>query len=171
MFPQTVALVPAAHLEERPHRERFNAGEVIQIILELTTQMHLTRIYDTGHTFLTLLYQARYTQVLIINYTLIGFLVNSLYVISSVTQETPGIYFYTTFYKYNGQHNVGDILENGCSKLRVDFKNGYIGGTGGDTEYGSVYFEVNSSWLSSVFTSNNCVRPLSSSCKFFIRYV
>ena len=86
-------------------------------------------------------------------------------------QETPTISFSQALYRYNGNNNTGDIVEIGCSKLRVDFKNGYIGGTGGNLNYGSVFLDVNSSWLSSVFTSNNRVRPLSNSCKFFIRYI
>ena len=173
MFLQTVALIPAARLGERPHRERFNAGGVIQIILELTIQRHLTRIYDTGHTFLTLPYQARYTRVLIINYILIGFLVDSLYVISSQLPCAPNLVASpntrTLTSRYvQGQGQLPDfsnsVFYRGFdSELLSNYPSGVTNFT--------FWIDFNASYCNAIYGRENTIKPLSRSCKFAIRYI
>ena len=168
MFLQTVVLIQVILLGEHLRRERFNAGGVIRIILELITQRHLTQIEDTGRTFLTLLYQVRYTQVLIINCTLIGFLVNSLYVINSGIAMAPQISGATRCVFSSVDMGAAGSLDNVYIEQYEgeDMRFNYI-------NEGLSYvrrISLDASRSSSIYGAGSTIRPINISCKFFIRY-
>lgn len=167
MFLQTVVLVPVVLLGEHLRREHFNAGGVIRIILELITQRHLTQIKDTGRTFLTLLYQVHYTLVLIINYTPIGFLVSSLFIISGIAMA-PQISGATRCVFSSIDMGAAGSLDNvhieqyGEEDMRFNYIN-----------EGVSYvrrISLDASRSSSIYGAGSTIRPINISCKFFIRY-